>query len=733
MTKRQPRYKIGDIIGGQFRVYEVHMGGMGEVYLCLDRNKIPVALKTFQGADTRMKQLFEEETRTWIELGKHPNIVRCHWMNIHNNTPFMGLEWIFGEEGYGADLRSWVRKGALDLKQSLKFAIDIVRGLVYANKKSAGIVHRDLKPDNVLVAEGGMAKITDFGLATIIQKSDMELPKEDEIDVESSHQSIRHGNIVGTPAYMPPEQWRGDMDIDPRADIYAVGCILYEMLTGRIPYMANTINQLRLQHQETPIPQVKHVPAEVNTIISKCMAKNWDERYPTAQALLDVLMVAYQAHTGETLPDVQAGEMTATDYLNRGLTYHNLGEYTLAIDSYDTSIRLNPIYAEAYNNRGASYGTLKQHEQAIADFDIAIRLNPTLALPYLSRGISYGDIGQYERAIADYDTAIRLNPAFADAYKNRGIRYGTLGQHKQAIVDFDIAIGIKPNDADAYYNRGISYQALGQHERGIADYDIAIRLNPNFTDAFINRGNSYHALEQYERAIANYDIAIRLNQTNIDTFINRGNSYVALGQHERAIADYDIAIRLNPTNIDTFINRGNSYVALGQHERAIADCNEIIRLNPTFALAYYNRGNSYGAIGQYERAITDYDTAIRLNPSYAESWFNKGTIYANTGQFQEALTCLERAYQLGLTQVIGVIQQVKQLMIVPPQNNPQVAFGAFQRSTSLDEMRQAVAQYPMLKGMVQTIQQVIQTQLPPNLKPEFETRLAWLIQIAKGE
>ena len=203
MANRQARYQVGDMIGGQFKVYQVHMGGMGEVYLCLDENKIPIALKTFQGADIRMKKLFEDETRTWIELGIHPNIVHCHWMNLHNSIPFMGLEWILGEEGYGADLRSWVRQGALSLKQSLKFAIDICRGLAYAGEKSKGIVHRDLKPDNVLVARGRTAKVTDFGLATIIQKSEMAISTAEVMDHASRHQSIRQGNMVGTPAYMP--------------------------------------------------------------------------------------------------------------------------------------------------------------------------------------------------------------------------------------------------------------------------------------------------------------------------------------------------------------------------------------------------------------------------------------------------------------------------------------------------------------------------------------------------
>jgi len=503
MTKRQPRYKIGDIIGkrkDQYRVYQVHMGGMGEVYLCLDKDQIPYAFKTFQATSPALRGLFEDEVKKWVGLGKHPNIVRCHWMGVFDNTPFMGLDWISGDEYRGADLRGWLRHGALDLKQALKFAIDIVRGLVYVGEKSGNrIVHRDLKPDNVLVAQGGLAKITDFGLATIINKAGLSDETDDNSDFDAG-KSRYVGNMVGTPVYMPPEQWRGDADIDPRADMYAVGCILYEMLTGRMAYVASTISQMRLQHFETPIPTAAGAPNEVNTIINKCMAKNRADRYPTMTALLEALTQFYEAHIGETLPPVQVEELIAEDYSNRGMTYANLKLYDLAL--------------------------------------------------------------------ADYDEAIRLDP--------------------------------------------------------------------------------------------------------------------------------------------------------------------------TYATAYSNRGTSYGALGQPERAIADYDEAIRLDPMYATAWFNKGAVYGNIRRLQEALACFERAYQLGYLRALGAIQQVKQMMgnpaPPPPQNNDaQVAFEAFQRATSLDAMRQAVGQYPILKDMIQTIQQVIQMQVPPHLKPEFETRLNWLIQIAKGE
>ena len=116
--KLQSRYQPGDKIVGRYQVHQALMGGMGEVYLCLDlEQNYPYALKTFQtrylGDSKRLGVAFEQEVATWVALEKHPNIVRCFWMDILDNQPFMVLEWIASDESRGTDLRSWLRRGLL--------------------------------------------------------------------------------------------------------------------------------------------------------------------------------------------------------------------------------------------------------------------------------------------------------------------------------------------------------------------------------------------------------------------------------------------------------------------------------------------------------------------------------------------------------------------------------------------------------------------------------------------
>jgi len=138
-------------------------------------------------------------------------------------------------------------------------------------KKVPGIVHRDLKPDNVLVNQSQQAKITDFGLATIVQQTGLEL--EELGDGEALEHSQYVGKVVGTPPYMAPEQWRGEDQLDARTDIYSVGCILYELLTGRWCVRRADGRSASQQHLEASIPRLdRGFPSELSRILTTCFS-----------------------------------------------------------------------------------------------------------------------------------------------------------------------------------------------------------------------------------------------------------------------------------------------------------------------------------------------------------------------------------------------------------------------------------------------------------------------------
>jgi serine/threonine protein kinase len=466
---------------------------------------------------------------TWVALEKHPHIVRCYRMDILDNQPFMLLEWIAGDTTRGTDLRSWLQHGGLHLRQALDVTIDICRGLLHAQKKQPGIVHRDLKPENILIAQGKIAivKITDFGLAKIAQDTRLSISRPVEKGKrDHRHYLTSHEGIVGTPAYMAPEQWNGE-PLDPRADIYALGCMLYEMFTGNLPFQATTLEEWRRQHVEAAIPQVKesqHIPASVNLLLAHCLAKNPDNRFPDVKNLLQELTQIYQqqfSHSPKILFMDQA--LSVSDLVNRGITYGNLERYDDALADFNRAIELDPSSAMAYVNRGYAYAQLQRYDEALKDYTYAIQLDPTEAIFYFNRGKSYDKLRRYKKSIQDYSEAIRLDPSNPNFYRDRGYAYSRLQRYQESLADYTHAIQITPDDAELYYNRGILYAAyLKQPEQALADFTSAIKLNLAHVSAYTDRGSVYCELQQYEKALSDYERAIELDPSF-------GRAYYSIG------------------------------------------------------------------------------------------------------------------------------------------------------------------------------------------------------------
>lgn len=501
ITQPQLRYKKGDKVGGRYQVHQALMGGMGEVYLCLDLEEMhPYALKTFQqrylSQSQLLRQAFEKEVATWVALEKHPNIVRCFYMDTFDNQPFMVLEWIAGEEGRGTDLRGWLRHGPLDLKLALEIIIDICRGLIHAQEKQPGLVHRDLKPENILMAQGGLAKVTDFGLVQIVQTTGLTLDAA-VVETDRRQSVVGRPGIVGTPAYMPPEQWRGE-SLDQRTDIYALGCILYELLTGQqlfqVKIRYNTPQQqwldaLRKQHEtENLASSLNTIPDDFAEILHQCLSKSISDRPHSLIVLLDLIDASYQKYFSSPPKNLSTpGEFTVSDYGNRGITYDKLQQYKLAFADFNRAIEIEPHNAKTYSNRGLTYANLQQYELALADFNRAIELDPNFVLVYSNRGLTYKALHHYELALIDFNQAIQLEPNYATAYSNRGNLYQLLQQYELASSDFSRAIELNPNFAEAHFNLGAALINTEQVAQAMPYFEKAAQLGLTQANQILNQ------------------------------------------------------------------------------------------------------------------------------------------------------------------------------------------------------------------------------------------------------
>ncbi len=269
--------------GARFGPYEIvsplGAGGMGEVYRAIDpRIGRPVAIKILPDsltADADRLQRFEQEARS-AGLLNHNNLLTIYELGSHEGAPYIVSELLEGES-----LRERMEAGAIAPRKAIEYAAQIARGLAAAHDKS--IVHRDIKPENLFVTRDGRVKILDFGLAKLTANDAA------GSDVRTAQRMTAPGTVLGTVGYMAPEQVRGGA-VDHRSDIFSLGVVLHEMLTGRHPFQRDTSAEtmtaiLREDPPEITLSGSQVTPA-LDRVVRHCMEKNPEERFQSARDLL---------------------------------------------------------------------------------------------------------------------------------------------------------------------------------------------------------------------------------------------------------------------------------------------------------------------------------------------------------------------------------------------------------------------------------------------------------------
>ena len=279
-------------IAGRYQVIQkLGAGAFGTVYKAKDRilGRM-VAIKTIRleglaAAGTSLEQLmdrFKREAQVSAQL-KHPNIVTIYDVGEVEGTSYLAMEFI---DGIGLD-RAIAGAGRLGTERAAGLGAQVADALDFAHRHN--VVHRDIKPANIMIEGGDRVKVTDFGIAKV---------------TDSADHLTQTGSLLGTPSYMSPEQARGG-ELDGRSDLFAVGCILYEMLTGKKAFRGDSITGLIFKIITEDPPPLKaedpDIPEEIVRIISKCLAKQADQRYQTGRELADDLLALSRPGSSPTL------------------------------------------------------------------------------------------------------------------------------------------------------------------------------------------------------------------------------------------------------------------------------------------------------------------------------------------------------------------------------------------------------------------------------------------------
>ncbi len=619
-----------DIIG------EIARGGMGIVYRARQRSlKRIVALKVMkEGENASEKQIrrFKRETEAAAKL-QHPNIVAVHEVGCHEGFHYFTMDLIEGEP-----LDAIVKRGEkLPVERVLQLVKEVGHAIHYAHGK--GIIHRDLKPANILLDTDGHPKVTDFGLAKNIDHKSM---------------LTRTGAVVGTPFYMPPEQARGDVDIDQKADVYALGVILYELLTLKLPFHGETT--MEVYHkilEEEPLPPRRHdsrLNADVNTIVLKAMEKDLSRRYQTALELAedierylngDPIKARPLGPIGralkkakKNLPVVVVGGVTALALMSgAGLFYwrwKKTREFEVELnrrhewETFVTEVGNQCIGARSQIASGVARRRDRDPDGALVDLQEAIRILDDL--PLLTREFtSWNTTDELEGHLKE------KQPEIASIYRDTWLEQGRAHVEKgdpeslvTALGCFQKGLEYDPGSGDVLLEVGKVEALQGKFEQALATFDGILADDAAHVDARLEKGRVHDRAGAYEKALECYTHVIERATKPFRAYLLRGQTWFALGKFERAQQDFQKVVDIKDDHFDGYIWLGRAHQALGHHGDAQEALTEAIDLNPSLPDGYYHRAELYAAQRKHAEAIKDYEVAISRSAQFHRAYLGLG-------------------------------------------------------------------------------------------------------------
>jgi tetratricopeptide (TPR) repeat protein len=536
-------WQVGDQIQGRWEIFKILEGGAGIVYVVYDHAfREPFAAKTFKdevfAASPLIADRFVREALAWTRLDVHPNLTQARMLESIDGKPFLFLEYVSG-----GDLGSWIGTPRLteDLPRLLRFAIQFCDGMIHV--LSRGIrAHRDIKPRNCLITNDGVLKVTDFGLAKLVDDgATAELPNP-----KSAKQGVNLTvTAVGTCTHMAPEQFANPGQVDLRVDVYSFGVMLYQMVMGELPFVGESWEELEHLHTTRPAPYPKTDP-RLADIIQTCLAKDPSRRFSQFTQLRERLGEIYESVAGAPCPaPVQGAALSAVEWNNKGSSLDNLGRRTESIACYESAIRLDPTLASAWFNKGVALFATSNAGEALSCYEKALNINPNYEQAWSNKGVAFKGQGKIPEAMRCYERALSINPRYPNAWVNKGVALRALGKNQEALACYEQAVRLDPSNENGWANMGNAFCALGQPAKAIPCYERALGINPRMDVTWLNKGMALSALKMHSESLESYGRALEINPRLEQAWFLRGMTLVnELQSYREAVPCFEQAERL---------------------------------------------------------------------------------------------------------------------------------------------------------------------------------------------
>jgi serine/threonine protein kinase/Tfp pilus assembly protein PilF len=672
-----PKLSLGTVFANRYEILEeLGQGGMGEVYRVRDEKlDEEMALKVLKPEIAAYKGTIER-FKTELKLARkiaHRNVCKMYDLNEEGEAPYITMEYVKGE-----DLKSRIRREEkLEEKEAVAVAKQVCEGLAEAHRLR--VVHRDLKPQNIMIDEEGDAKVMDFGIARSVEAAGI----------------TQTGVMIGTPDYISPEQAEGE-EADHRSDIYSLGIILYEMVTGGVPFKGDTALSVAVKHK-TQLPQNPKklnpdISDDLSRLILVCMEKDKERRYQSAKALISDLQ-----NIEDGLPlgtKIRPRRETFTQTLIRKKLLLPVVVAALAV----IAAGLYFFFAHAKPIDSIAVLPLENADSDTEYFSDGITralINRLKQLPSLKKVTAWGSVIQYKGKnlapqivgqelgvdallwgqMSQKGDELALSVELMNVKTSShiwGFDYKR-NKSKISVIEEEISNSIANSlglrltqeekavlakhyteipEAKELYWKGLYFLDKFDVQKSLEYFDLSIEKDPTFALPYAAIGWNYNKQSAYglspieasQRAKEAVEKALELDDTLAEAHAVLGIAKLRYDwDWEAAELSIKRAIELSPNNEHTHYAYAFYLATMGRLDEALAECNRTIELDPLSLEMNFFLGLIFFYMRKNDRAIEEFKKVLEMDQNYFPALTGLADVYAYKGMYDEAFSAVKRA------------------------------------------------------------------------------------------